>query len=243
MKKIICKNCGGEFSEELDRCPYCSTMNKKGAYKKFRGKVSDIIDQLLGLKVEAEKSVSMIIFTSIIRAILICAVIIGLAFAFSLTRQTNYYNDKSYDERLLNDINWENENISKLNQAYENNDFATIDELYEQNSNVVFNWQHFPSYWMRRTYQNITERLYFDEYVLADHLYFIYYPEYYIQMNRMSEDELNEYEVMKQELIDRLVQMGYRESELKDIYDSNKDEYGYLRSSDLEKYVKGENDG
>ena len=77
MKMVICKNCGGSFNDEADRCPYCGTMHKKGAYAKFRRKVSDVIDRLLGLKVEAERSVSRIILSSILRALVLCAVCIG----------------------------------------------------------------------------------------------------------------------------------------------------------------------
>lgn len=244
MKKITCKNCGGVFSEELDKCPYCSTMNKKGAYSKFRGKISNIIDQLLGLGDEAERSVSMIIFLSILRALVICAMVIGLAFVIALFRNVNYYNDKSYDERLLRNINWENENIATLNEAYANNDLETIDKLYDENSEVVYRWQHFPAYYLKSVYQYLTEDEYFDEYSLADNLYFIYFPDYYTStVNVMSEEEIQEYENLKKDIIDRLVQKGYTEKELKDIYDSNKDQYGYLTASDLEKYVKGGSNG
>ncbi|MBO4537736.1 MAG: zinc-ribbon domain-containing protein, partial [Erysipelotrichaceae bacterium] len=32
MKELICKNCGAAYPEDTEYCPYCGTMNKKGAY-------------------------------------------------------------------------------------------------------------------------------------------------------------------------------------------------------------------
>ena len=53
IKMMICKNCGGQFPDTLAKCPYCGTMNKKGAYRDFRRKVSAVIDRLLNLKEES----------------------------------------------------------------------------------------------------------------------------------------------------------------------------------------------
>ena len=243
MKMVICKNCGGSFSDETDRCPYCGTMHKKGAYAKFRRKVSDVIDRLLGLKVEAERSVSRIILSSILRALVLCAVCIGLALAVSLASNTNYYNDKSYDERRLKDIEWENENISKLDEAYAKGDFETIEKLYDQNSSSVYKWQHYPAYYLKVIYGNIMQYVEdgVDEYGLEDALYYLFFPEYYAQTGMMSEEEKEEFEHMKREVIDVFAGYGYSEDRMRTIYDSIKDDYGYIRLSDLKDYLKGEN--
>lgn len=242
-KMVICKNCGGEFSDELDKCPYCNTMHKKGAYKKFRFKIRDIIDQLLGLKVEAERSVSKIIFSSIFRALLISLVIIGIAFLLSLFSNVNYLNDKEYDQKRLEDIIWENDNISILEEAYKNNDFETIDRLYYENSSVVYNWKHFSLYNLKSQHKSIMTEPYFAEYALRNSLYFIFNPNYFININNMPIEDYQEYEKMRQEIIDKLIGLGYSESELQKIYDSHKDSYGYVNASDLRKYLKGDNNG
>lgn len=244
MSKVICKNCNGEFSDELSVCPYCGTMHKRGAYKNFRKKISDIIDSLLGLKIDIERSTSRIILSSVLRAVLICIFVIGLALLLSFLSNTNYYNDKEFDEKRLNDIIWQNENISKLDEAYKNNDMDTINKLYYENSSVVSNWQHYSSYCLTERYQYILKNFdYFNEYDLEYSLYFIYYPDYYARSSKLSNEEYEKYMTQKVEITEKLVEMGYLESELQMIYDRCKDDYGYIQMDMLRKYFKGENNG
>ena len=240
---VTCKNCGGGFSNKLDKCPYCGSMYKAGAYKKFRFKIKDIIDQLLGLKDEAQRSLSKIIFSSILRALAISIVIIGIAFILSLSRNTNFYNDRKYDEDRLYEITWQNENISKLEEAYEKGDYDTIEKLYYENSVAVYKWKHYPSYYLKKEHKSLLAAENISEYTLMNSLYYIYNPNLLVNIYGMSEDEYQEYELMRQDIIDKLVQAGYSESELQNIFDSNKDSYGYLNASDLKRYLKGENDG
>lgn len=242
-KYITCKNCGGGFSNELDKCPYCGTMHKAGAYKKFRYKIRDFIDQLLGLKDEAQKSLSKIIFSSILRALLIGMVIISVAFLLSLFRNTNFYNDRRYDQDRLDEITWQNENISKLDEAYEKGDYDTIEKLYYENSVAVYKWKHYASYYLKQEHKQLLSEERISEYVLRDCMYYIYNPDYLVNTNSMSLEEYEEYENMRQDIIDKLVQDGYSESELQNIFDTHRDSYGYLNSSDLKRYLKGENNG
>ena len=68
MSIVQCKNCGVGFDGGLSYCPYCGTMNKRGAYAEFRGKISSLIDSMLGLKDNVEKSVSRIVLSSLLRS-------------------------------------------------------------------------------------------------------------------------------------------------------------------------------
>lgn len=241
----ICKNCGGEFDGRRSNCPYCGTMHKAGAYANFRKKISDIIDQLLGIKKEVELSTSQIIIKSIIRGVLLASFFVACAFVVSLFTNVNYYNDRPYDERRLEDIIWQNENIHKLDEAYEKNDLDTIEKLFYENTSVVYKWQHYPSFALKSAYKSINESFdtYFGEYALEQCLYFLYYPDYFARISTMSLEEIEEYETMRDSLINTLVSKGYSESELHNIYEQHKDDYGYLRASELKKYIKGEGNG
>ncbi len=245
VSKVICKNCNGEFSDKLSACPYCGTMHKKGAYANFRKKISDIIDSLLGLKVEVERSTSVIILSAVLRGLLISGFVVGLALINSLFMNTNYYNDKEYDERRLKDIIWQNENISVLDEAYKNNDYETIDKLFRDNSSGVYNWNHYSAYLLKSYYGQLSTGIqdYFDKYVLQDCLYYLYYPDYFVATRKMSSEEYEIYRQDRESIMNMLIEKGYSESELQTIYENNKDEYGYLVASSLEKYVKGEDNG
>ncbi|MBQ6559413.1 MAG: hypothetical protein IJL85_01140 [Erysipelotrichaceae bacterium] len=236
-----CKNCGGIFSDELDKCPYCGTMNKKGAYKKYRQKIRDIIDRVFGLKAEAYNSISKLILMSILRGLLMILIVIGLAYLASRFMRVNYFNDPKYDQEAYDDIMWEEENIDKLNEAFENNDFSLINTLYYQNTRVVGRWSHYDTYCLRKQYQDVSGTLdssYFNTYELTKVLYFLCDPDYFCSPEKWTQDDWNEYEEDRRQIISRMEEKGYSEQELVEIYETHADEYGYLTASELDKYLK-----
>lgn len=236
---IRCKNCGGVYDESLDRCPYCSTMNKAGSYAKFRRKVNDIIDSVLGLKEEVGRSVSHNILMALIRGFFIIAIIVGLAYLFSLSVNTNYYNDRKYDEDALKKIEWVNENIDELNRAYLDGDFAKVDELLYQRDSISYQWEYYSPYQMKRAFETVmTGKDYFPASALQDALYFLYYPDYFFYYDKLSAEDKQLYESYCAQVKEKYAGLGYTEKELKDIYEQCSDD-GYLKTSDLEKYVKG----
>ena len=234
----ICKNCGGEYDDSLAKCPYCGTMHKAGAYRKFRKKIADLIDSLLGLKEEVEHSVSRNIFFSLLKAVLTVCIILALALGVSFFYNTNYYNDRKYDEERYADILWEEENLEKLNRAFAERDFKTVESLIYENTRVTYSWEHYDAYLLLKAYDNISSNESFGEYYLRDSLYFLFFPEYYGNTDKLNEEDAREYESDREELLNVLAQKGYSESELHNIYDRCSDSYGYLDSSDLKKYLK-----
>ena len=179
-----------------------------------------------------DRSVSQSIFFSLLRAILIVCIVIGAAFGASLLYNTNYYNDREYDEERLEDILWGEENLEKLDRAFIQKDFKTIKTLIYENRHVASTWEHYDAFLLLDAYD-----------YLRDCLYFLFYPEFYGNPGNMNEEDLGLYETNRTELLDLLSQKGYSESELHSIYDRHADSYGYLNISDLKKYVKGENNG
>ena len=239
---IICKNCGGKYDSSLSKCPYCSTMNKKGAYRDFRHKVQDIIDGLTGLRYETSRSMSRIVFSAILRGLIITVICVGIGAALGLSANVNYYNDKEYDQDTLEDIIWEDENLEKMEKAYAEGDYETVRKLIYQNTKVTFNWEHYASFMLKDTYDDL-----FDgdltRYRFEKILYFICYPDYYANTKRMSDEEYQDYLNDRSQAISRMNELGYSESELLSIYDSCKDNYGYIEMSKLDKYMKEANNG
>ena len=41
-KQIICSSCGAEFEDMLPKCPYCGTMNYKGAEMEYLDRLEDV---------------------------------------------------------------------------------------------------------------------------------------------------------------------------------------------------------
>ena len=238
MSKIICKNCGADFDAKLSYCPYCGTMNKRGAYAEFRGKISSIIDSMLGLKDDVEKSVSRIVLSSLLRSLIFIAVIIGIAFLFSRTAQVNYKNDPKYDQQAYEEIVWMDENLDKLNEAYESGDYKTVNTLYYQQPNAVRKWSRYPAYTLKSAFEELEQEERFDAYRFQKMLHFIFHPDVYTGYNGMSRVDEDEYGEMRDALIAKLEGKGYSADELQKIYEKCADNYGYVNSDLLKEYVK-----
>ena len=243
MSKVRCKNCGAIFDARLSYCPYCGTMNKRGAYAEFRSKVSSMIDSILGLKENVHQSVSRIILFSLLRSLIFIAAIIGLAFAFSRTAQVNYYNDPEYDQQAYEEIVWMDENLDKLNEAYESGDYKTIEKLYYQQSHAVRSWSRYPSYTLKSTFEKLNTEDRLEVYQLQQMMHFIFHPEYYTGYNGMTRVDENEYAAMREALISKLESRGYSLARLEEIYARCSDSYGYVDSSLLKDYVKEDGNG
>ncbi len=238
MRTVQCKNCGSVFDGRQAYCPYCGTMHKRGAYAEFRDKISSLIDAMLGLKENVEQSVSKIVLSSLLRSLIFIAVIIGIAFVFSRTAQVNYKNDPKYDQQAYEEITWMNDNLAKLNEAYESGDLKAVEKLYYQQPNAVRNWSHYPSYTLKLAYQKIKDEDRFNAYHFQRMLHFIFKPEIFTGYNGMSRVDEAEYTEMRDDLIAGLEKRGYSLSELKDIYEKCADSYGYADSDLLKQYMK-----
>ena len=38
-KQVICSSCGAKFRQSLPKCPYCDTLNYKGAEAEYMGRL------------------------------------------------------------------------------------------------------------------------------------------------------------------------------------------------------------
>lgn len=237
-KTVKCRNCGAAFDENLSKCPFCGTMNKKGAYGEFRLKVAAMIDAMLGLKDDVQRSISRIVLGSLLRSLIIIALITGLAFVCSRFAQINYYNDKEYDQEAYAEITWTDENLDKLNEAYEKEDFKTIRTLYYEMPNAVKAWSHYPTFCLKDEFGKMQEAFRFDEYQLCDILYFLFFPEYYSGHNTMNQVDEAAYGQMCESLVSDMQERGYTLSALQEIYEKHADSYGYISASELKEYVK-----
>ena len=213
-------------------------MNRRGAYGSFRGKVAGMVDQMLGLKTEVNQSTGQMVFFAFLRSLVMITVVIGLAFFFAQSAQLNYYSDPKDDQRTYETIVWEDENLEKLDEAYQNDDFKTIRSLYAENSNVVKRWAHYGDYVLKEKCQTILEYEHISAYNLQNVLYFLYFPEYYTYRDGMKNADMEQYEAMRQSVIKMMEEKGYSEQELSDIYRKHADGYGYLSIGDLEQYEK-----
>ena len=55
VKKIICSSCGAEFEDTLPKCPYCGSLNYKGAEAEYLGKLESMRQDMQQLEQVPEK--------------------------------------------------------------------------------------------------------------------------------------------------------------------------------------------
>jgi hypothetical protein len=243
MSRVRCKNCGAVFDAELSSCPYCGTMNKRGAYAEFRKKISSLIDSMLGLKDDVQQSVSRIVLSSMLRGLVFIAAIIGLAFVFAGTARINYYNDEEYDREAYDDIVWMDENLDALNEAYDKGDYKAVEKLYYGNTRAVQKWPRYSTYCLKHAFKNIEQSERFDAYKFQRMLHFIFYPDVFTGYNGMNRVDKDEYEEMRNLLIAELEDRGFSLGELEDIYKKCSNSVGYAELDLLKQYVKEDGNG
>ena len=243
MKTVKCKNCGASFDENLEKCPYCGTMNKKGAYRSFRLKIASMIDSVLGLKDDIHNSVSKIIWNSLLRAVILIALTVGLAFVCSRFTKVNYYSDKEYDQEAYEEIVWLDEHLDEMNKAYENGDFDTIGKLYVENAHAVLNWPMYPAYCLKKEYNNIMSDNTMSTYLLRNILYFCYNPDYFVGFSSSAKIDQSIYEEFRKGVVEKAASFGYSEEELESIFSKVADSYQYINYDMLKEYVKEDSNG
>ena len=121
MKQLIhCKSCGAEFEEDLPKCPYCGTLNYKGAEQEYLNKLENIREGMEDLQEVPEDEVKKEIKQRgkfIGKVILIIGIlIIGLALLL-------YWINRSPERDRKEDYLWMQENFPIMDELYEDENY------------------------------------------------------------------------------------------------------------------------
>lgn len=144
-KNIICKSCGAEFSDDLPKCPYCETLNLKGAEAEYMNKLHYVKEDLGELselpeqtqKKELKKQIKR--WGIVVAVIAVLAVLLQIWFHWSSRR----YMDSPAKERA--DMLWLAEHEKELDTLYENNNAEGILEYFYvwcEEENAFSKWEH-----------------------------------------------------------------------------------------------------
>lgn len=140
--KIICKSCAAEFLDKLPKCPYCGTMNYKGAEAEYLNKLEDVREDMEDLEVvpkEAQKKEfrkqTFFWLKVIIGIICVIGLIIGLIF----------WLESRYERDERADFLWAQENVPKLDTFYEKEAYEELLTLYDafDEDAPVWKWEHY----------------------------------------------------------------------------------------------------
>ena len=120
-KQVICSSCGAKFRQSLPKCPYCDTLNYKGAEAEYMGRLQNLRGEVekLGDVPEQETRKEMQKQKRHVKAILlilflVAAVVAGIVGLKKLLSRDDFEADSQ--EEVL----WQKEM------------FPLLDELYKQ---------------------------------------------------------------------------------------------------------------
>ena len=135
---MVCRNCGAEIDDKATSCPYCNAMQYDASEAEYMNNLYKMNSQMDNLDDEANKYV----FSSVL--CIAAAVLIGIFWGFMRYRADN--NSSAERKKIHQSIEWYDNNVSKLDEAYAKADYNTVSELvdgYKGNSSVIRKWNHY----------------------------------------------------------------------------------------------------
>ncbi len=141
-KKIICKSCAAEFSEKLPKCPYCETMNYKGAEAEYLKKLEAVRTDMESLEEIPKKAQKKELRKQIhfwLKVIVGVMLVIGLLFGFI------YWQESRYDRDERADFLWVQKNVPMLDALYDKEAYTQLQDLYYayEEDAPVWKWEHY----------------------------------------------------------------------------------------------------
>ncbi len=152
MAKIIitCKNCGAEYDEVLDRCPYCGQENEVKSEQKYATKLRHLETERKGLPFLPKRIVNMVGNT--LFKVILLAVVVIVAGVFIMTgigklrdRREQEKEDKNVQvmEQMLQDRDYEELYTFYRKQEYT---YLTYDK-YDEIATVYYHYLRLQSLW------------------------------------------------------------------------------------------------
>lgn len=141
-KTIICESCGAEFSDVLPKCPYCGTMNYKGAEAAYMEKLNSVREDLADLEEVPQKTAKAALkkHANLLKAVLITAgAVIALAVVVGGIQR---YMDT---RRIKEEMYWRLENYPIMSNLYDRGEYQKAYEYYRDNyekGGDMYTWIH-----------------------------------------------------------------------------------------------------
>ena len=247
VKKIICSSCGAEFDDTLSKCPYCGSLNYKGAEAEYLGKLEGMRQDMQQLEqvpeTELKKKIrkkKKFVFKILIIIAVLAAVLAAIVF------RARYIEPRDAKE----DYQWEKENFPILDHLYQEQDFEGLTEFYEQaivEDRLIDRWEHSGIFTRLMSCKNAREYLELEQSgeTLLEYQQVQLLDDYWILRGLdygglVLTEEDKEYirpyvEATLNSMADRYT---FTAEEEKKFEDSLRNNYGYPRYEDCEEYIR-----
>lgn len=143
-KQIICSSCGAEFEDTMPKCPYCGTMNYKGAEMEYLDRLEDVrsdMEQLGSVperetRSELKKQRKWILKLALL--MVVAAVLLFLGMKWREFRYSDHRDSKA-------DYAWQKENFPVLDQLYKDEKYEQLLDAYVEavkENKPIDQWEH-----------------------------------------------------------------------------------------------------
>ena len=142
-KKIVCSSCGAEFDDTLPKCPYCGSLNYKGAEAEYLGKLEGMRQDMQQLEQVPERELKEKLKKKrkFVVKIFIVAAVLAAVFAVIMFFRGRYIEQR--DAKA--DYQWQKENFPILDRLYQERDLEALMDFYEQaveENRTIDRWEH-----------------------------------------------------------------------------------------------------
>lgn len=247
---LICNSCGGEYTSDSARCPYCGTVNIPGAEKEYMNKLDNIegkLDDLQWVSLrEMKKAVcSLRKYIKVIAFALVLFIIVVCIRQWIVERAT----DVSTKEMTVEDYLWQVENYPEWDKLYEEGKYdelmLCIQGCY-RNGCYVSQWERYAFFQMWQKIDTSKKIIALEGQggELTDEHYRYLLSAYWdikgmAIYGELTEDELdflrNDAEIV---LADFDTRWDFTEEEYNLMYEEYLDKEGWIRSSTCRKMVE-----
>lgn len=147
--KIVCVYCGGEYEDNLPKCPYCDSTNIKGAEAAYMEQLEEVrsdLEDLTEVPVQETKAAlkkQVRFFIKIFAIVLILIVVLSGVI---------YWMSHRYDRDVKKDYLWQAESYPMMQELYDAGKYdelaVFVDQAVEEDR-PVWEWKHstFVSYY------------------------------------------------------------------------------------------------
>lgn len=142
-KKIVCSSCGAEFEDTLPKCPYCGSLNYKGAEAEYLGKLEGMRQDMQQLEQVPERELKEKLKKKqkfVVKIFIVVAVLAAFFAAIMFSRGL-YIEQRDAKADYL----WEKENFPVLDRLYQEKDLEALMDFYEQaveENRTIDRWEH-----------------------------------------------------------------------------------------------------
>lgn len=146
-KMVVCDSCGAEFEENLAKCPYCGSMNVKGAEREYMEKLEDVQEDLEELEDAPLDELTDTVKKQglfLAKVFLVVLAVVGiLALARFILERRDRWDPKA-------EYAWQQEYYPRLDQLYDEGDYdgmvdLALEAMGEDNA-AIWKWEHYDFY-------------------------------------------------------------------------------------------------